>query len=81
MKEINLTAPQAALLRGIVGRRVPEMHQVVETLGARVLTGPEKEALQEALATELVEFELVDGCEPTPRGVAIDDLIDVISRF
>jgi hypothetical protein len=74
-----LNSNKLALLREVVARHCP---RVVDRVGADIsgLSQIDRQMIIEALGNELMAsgFNKVD--EPTPRGLKLEELIDIVNR-
>jgi hypothetical protein len=80
--EAHLSADMASLLRNILERRDPELLPLVDVLGVRPLTKDDREALRGAVASELTVSSggFDSNYEPTPFGLQLEQLIDVLGH-
>ena len=75
-----MTENHSRALREIVLKRCPELSDRVETAGVRGLFRGERLVIVDALANELMESGFDKSHEPTPRGLEIEELIDIVNR-
>lgn len=71
---------QRALLRECVLRQAPELAPLLTKIGSAPLSDPEREKLRGALAAELSDTGLDLEGGHSERGVALDDLIDLLGH-
>jgi hypothetical protein len=64
-----------ALLREVVETHGRRSRSLVETIGTRLLTPEEREALRYLVSEELVRTGLGNDDEPNERGLLLEDLI------
>lgn len=69
-----------ALLRECVSRQAPELTPLLRKIEAVPLTNQEREKLRGAVAAELCETGLTLRGGPNERGLALDDLIDLLGH-
>jgi hypothetical protein len=71
---------EAQQIREIVARRRPELVWLADQLGTYSLTSDEREDLRGVIAEELLEVGLDEQDQPTPKGLALERLIDLIGH-
>jgi hypothetical protein len=76
----KLKTHQLNLLQEIVAGRCPELADRVRSRDISNLSRLEREAVVDALGDELCESGLEEDDAPTPRGLAIEELIDRVLR-
>jgi hypothetical protein len=76
-----LSSEHIALLRRIIGRHEPELLALVETVGVNPLSEADREALRLTIMREFLCTGLDSDDEPTPWGLQLEQLIDVLGRY
>ena len=69
------------LLRDIIRKREPAMTPLLTSLRETPLTRYQQEELRGLVADELAETGLYADDEPTPRGLKLEHLIDVLGKM
>lgn len=76
-----LDKAQLALLGEVLEKQEPALLEELAYLGMLPLTRATREAMREALASELCETGLDPDDEPNTRGLALEDLIDILASY
>lgn len=76
-----LDKAQLALLGEVLEKQEPALLEELAYLGVLPLTRATREAMREALASELCETGLDPDDEPNTRGLALEDLIDILASY
>jgi hypothetical protein len=77
---LPLSSNQIALLRRTVERHIPDLLPLVGSLGESHLNEADREALRSAVSSEFISAGLDSNDEPTPYGLELEALIDVLGH-
>jgi hypothetical protein len=76
----TLSGKQMRLLRDVVRRRVPNDERLIAAVEGNTLTFEDRRRLCAAVGAEFAEAGIDDECEPTPRGLELEALLDELNR-
>lgn len=80
-KRIRPLRPEEAnLLREVVQKRAPELMALFSRIEANTLARHERLRLCELLGAEFAETGVGADSEPLPRGVKLEELLDLLNR-
>jgi hypothetical protein len=71
---------QSELLREVISKHCPELADRMESADISGWNREDRRAVINALGRELMASGLDKDCEPTPRGLQIENLIDIVNR-
>jgi len=77
---MKLNIRQVALLREVVERRRPDLAELIGAAEDNRLSRPERLQLCELISAEFAECGVDRDSEPTPRGLKLEELLDVLNR-
>ena len=76
----SLASGNLALLQSVVERREPALVTLIDDLGQRSLVDSDREALRHVVLSEFLDRGLGADDEPTPYGLELEDLIDILGN-
>lgn len=76
----RLNEAELRLLAEVVEAQGPEKRQLVESARAHSLTRAQREEPCHLIAAEFTATGLREDDEPTPRGLLLEELLDIVNR-
>lgn len=75
-----LRADELELLREVLNRHAPELIELLPRAAANMLERSERLRLCEVIAAEFATSGVGADLEPLPRGLKLEELVDVLNR-